>query len=169
MLPTLRAQTQMSNGSGITPSLRYWYGASIADFLAADSSTVLGQLTSNCAFSLMPTQRDAWLLQLDLLRAPLTGLAGGVFLEFNIPRMGRRIDAVLLIGPTVFVIEFKVGEALFDRTAMDQVWDYALDLKNFHEASHDARLFRFSLPQRARIARPCACTRISTTSSARCA
>ena len=52
--------------------------------------------------------------------------------------MGRRIDAVLLIGPTVFVIEFKVGEDLFDRTAIDQVWDYALDLKNFHEASHDA-------------------------------
>jgi hypothetical protein len=128
----------MSNGLAINPSLRYWYGASIADFLAADSSTVLGLLTSNCAFSLMPTQRDAWLLQLDLLRAHLRGLAGAVFLEFNIPRMGRRIDAVLLIGPAVFVIEFKVGEDLFERTAIDQVWDYALDLKNFHEASHDA-------------------------------
>src|SRR5438045_1799888 len=84
MLPTLRAATQMSNGWAINPSLRYWYGASIADFLAADSSAVLGLLTSNCAFSLMPTQRDAWLLQLDLLRAHLRGLAGAVFLEFNI-------------------------------------------------------------------------------------
>lgn len=50
--------------------------------------------------------------------------------------MGRRIDAVLLIGPVVFVVEFKVGEKQFERSAVDQVWDYALDLKNFHEASH---------------------------------
>ena len=59
-------------------------------------------------------------------------------MEFSIPRMGRRIDAVLLIGPIVFVVEFKVGEVDFDRAAIDQVWDYALDLKNFHEASHAA-------------------------------
>jgi hypothetical protein len=63
-------------------------------------------------------------------------LTGALFLEFNIPRMGRRIDAVLLVGPVVFVIEFKVGESEFERAAVDQVWDYALDLKNFHEASH---------------------------------
>ena len=63
-----------------------------------------------------------------------------MFLEFNIPRMGRRIDAVLLIGPVVFVIEFKVGESTFDRAAVDQAWDYALDLKNFHEASHSVSI-----------------------------
>ena len=34
------------------------------------------------------------------------------------------------------MIEFKVGERVFERAAVDQVWDYALDLKNFHEASH---------------------------------
>jgi hypothetical protein len=50
--------------------------------------------------------------------------------------MGRRIDAVLVVDGIVFVIEFKVGEKAFDRAALDQVWDYALDLKNFHEASH---------------------------------
>jgi len=61
-------------------------------------------------------------------------------LEFNIPRMGRRIDAVLVVGPVVFVIEFKVGESNFERAATDQVWDYALDLKNFHEASHSASI-----------------------------
>ncbi len=54
--------------------------------------------------------------------------------------MGRRIDAVVLVGPVVFVVEFKVGESTFDRAAMDQVWDYALDLKNFHEASHAASI-----------------------------
>ena len=70
----------------------------------------------------------------------LVGLTGALFLEFNIPRMGRRIDAVLLVGPVVFVIEFKVGESAFDRAAVDQVWDYALDLKNFHEASHSVSI-----------------------------
>lgn len=57
--------------------------------------------------------------------------------------MGRRIDAVLLIGPVVFVIEFKVGERAFERKAIEQVWDYALDLKNFHEASHSAPILPF--------------------------
>ena len=84
----------------------------------------------------MPTQRDAWLRQFEILRDSLSGLSGAILLEFNIPRMGRRIDAVLLVGPVVFVLEFKIGEAMFDRAAIDQVWDYALDLKNFHKASH---------------------------------
>ena len=79
-------------------------------------------------------------MQIDILQACLVGLKGTIFFEFNIPRMGRRIDAVLLIGPIVFVIEFKVGESTFERAAVDQVWDYALDLKNFHEASHSVSI-----------------------------
>ena len=46
----------------------------------------------------------------------------------------------LLIGPVVFVIEFKVGARVFDRAALDQAWDYALDLKNFHKASHSVSI-----------------------------
>ncbi|MCX6996607.1 MAG: DUF2075 domain-containing protein, partial [Kiritimatiellaeota bacterium] len=117
-------------------SLRAWYGASISDFLKSQPEAVLGRLTASCDFALIPTQRDAWMAQIQFLRSQLDGLSGALFLEFNIPRMGRRIDTVLLIGPVVFAIEFKVGERTFDRAAVDQVWDYALDLKNFHEASH---------------------------------
>jgi len=51
--------------------------------------------------------------------------------------MGRRIDVVLLIGPVIFVLEFKVGEKAHTLYAFDQVFDYALDLKNFHETSHE--------------------------------
>src|SRR5205823_6532973 len=87
-----------------------------------------------------PTQRDAWLAQIEFLRSHLIELSGSIFFEFNIPRMGRRIDVVLIIGPVVFAIEFKVGEKIFDRSAIDQVWDYGLDLKNFHEASHDTSI-----------------------------
>ncbi|MBX3747731.1 MAG: DUF2075 domain-containing protein [Verrucomicrobiae bacterium] len=129
--------------AGTTPmvsSLRAWYGASIAEFLASDQDLVLGQLTSHSDFAVLPTQRDAWRVQIDILRSHLPGLDGSVFLEFNIPRMGRRVDGILLIGPVVFAIEFKVGERVFDRAAIDQVWDYALDLRNFHEASHEVSL-----------------------------
>jgi len=121
-------------------SSRAWYGGAIAEFLQAKPDSVVGRLATNCDFTLLPTQRDAWLTQIEFLQTNLEGLSGNLFLEFNIPRMGRRIDAVLLIGPVVFVVEFKVGEQTFDRAALDQVWDYALDLKNFHEASHAASI-----------------------------
>ena len=121
-------------------SSRAWYGASVAEFLQTQNATILKKLVTNNDFTLIPTQRDTWLAQINFLRRELAGLNGAIFFEFNIPRMGRRIDVVLLIGPVVFVIEFKVGEKTFDRAAVDQVWDYALDLKNFHEASHAVSL-----------------------------
>lgn len=121
-------------------SSRAWYAASIAEFFLTQTDTILGRLTTNSDFALIPTQRDAWIAQIEFLRTNLKGLTGSLFLEFNIPRMGRRIDAVLLIGPVIFVVEFKVGEKAFDRASRDQVWDYALDLKNFHEASHSASI-----------------------------
>jgi len=137
-----------------TSTLRAWYSASIAEFLHAQPETVLGRLTANSDFALLPTQRDAWMGQLAILRSCLEGLAGSLFLEFNIPRMGRRIDAVLLIGPVVFVVEFKVGESTFDRVAVDQVWDYALDLKNFHEASHGVSIVPVLIATAARESAP---------------
>src|ERR1035437_765454 len=131
--------THKATGSEVS-SLRAWYGASIADFLTSSADTIFAQLAKHNDFDLVFTQRDAWIEQINFLRSVLNGLNGAIFLEFNIPRMGRRIDAVLLIGPVVFVVEFKVGETKFERAAVEQVWDYALDLKNFHEASHNASL-----------------------------
>jgi hypothetical protein len=100
--------------------------------------TVLGALLANSEMAVEPPQRDAWLQEIAILKDSLHGLDGTLFLEFNIPRMGKRIDAVVVAGAVVFVIEFKVGEKHFTRADLDQVWDYALDLKNFHEASHAA-------------------------------
>jgi Schlafen group 3, DNA/RNA helicase domain len=37
-------------------------------------------------------------------------------------------------------LNLKLARKAFDRAAIDQVWDYGLDLKNFHEASHDASI-----------------------------
>src|ERR1035437_7655625 len=121
-------------------TLRAWYSASIKDFLAGPPDIIFAQLAKRNDFDLVATQRDAWIEQIKFLHSALSGLTGAIFLEFNIPRMGRRIDAVLLIGSVIFVVEFKVGEKEFERAAIEQVWDYALDLKNFHEASHNALL-----------------------------
>lgn len=117
--------------------LRAYYSASIADFLQASTDEVLGKLSRNNDFALIHTQRDAWVAQIDILNSILDGREGSIYFEYSIPRMGRRIDAVLLIGPVIFVIEFKVGEKTHTSYAFDQVFDYALDLKNFHESSHE--------------------------------
>src|SRR5713101_9271245 len=91
-------------------------------------------------FDLTGTQRDAWLEQAEILKRALAGHQGALYLEFTIPRMGRRIDALVIIGPVVFVLEFKVGEREFSSSDIDQVVDYALDLKNFHEGSHGVHI-----------------------------
>jgi len=133
---------------------RAWYGASVSEFLQTQPDTIVGRLTKNSDFALLPTQKDAWLVEISFLQACLVDLTGSLFLEFNIPRMGRRIDAVLLIGPVVFVIEFKVGESEFERAAIDQVWDYALDLKNFHEASHSVSIIQILIATGATTSAP---------------
>jgi hypothetical protein len=133
-------EIEAETSSARAASLRFWYGASIADFVQAPLESVVGKITLNSGFSIVATQRDAWKLQIEFLQSQLQDITGSIFFEFNIPRMGRRIDVVLVIGPVIFAIEFKVGEKTFDRIAINQVWDYGLDLKNFHEASHDASI-----------------------------
>lgn len=118
---------------------RAWWSGSIEEFLDAEPRTLIAGLAAESAqagLAATPAQLAAWDRAVDILRVALDGLGGSIYLEFSIPRMGRRADAVLLVGPAVLVVEFKVGEASFTRAAEDQVWDYALDLKNFHETSH---------------------------------
>ncbi len=116
---------------------REFYSASISDFLKASTEKIIGVLSLNNDFALIQTQRDAWVAQIEILRIALAKREGSIYFEYSIPRMGRRIDVVLLIGSVIFVLEFKVGEKTHTTYAFDQVFDYALDLKNFHESSHE--------------------------------
>lgn len=116
---------------------RYYYADTIDDFLTKSTAEIVDELVRANEFSLEQTQRDSWFVEMEILRKSLHGIDGHIYLEFTIPRMGKRIDAVVLAGPVVFVIEFKVGESTFPRHAIDQVWDYALDLKYFHESSRE--------------------------------
>lgn len=116
---------------------REYYSDSIAGFLNSKPDEILSKLVRNNDFTLEQTQRDAWLDEITILHNTLSCHQGSIYFEYSIPRMGKRIDVVLLIGPVIFVLEFKIGEKEFTSYARDQVWDYALDLKNFHESSHE--------------------------------
>jgi hypothetical protein len=119
---------------------RSYYSASLAQFCAADHDEVFARMARQNDFDLTGTQREAWLEQAAILGRVLANRAGAIYLEFTIPRMGRRIDAVVIIGPVVFVLEFKVGERTVLAYDVDQVVDYALDLRHFHEGSHGVHI-----------------------------
>jgi hypothetical protein len=122
----------------VTSPKNAYYVADVAKFIATTLDAILGNITANSDFAVDTAQRDAWVAQIEVLKPALDGVEGKIFLEFNVPRIGSRIDAVLISGPAIFVIEFKVGEKDFRRDDLNQAWDYALDLKNFHKGSHHA-------------------------------
>jgi DUF2075 family protein len=123
-------------GSLTRPST--YYSAPVGVFLSAATHEVLGALAAAHAFDLEVSQRLAWQDEIEILKDALRGLSGTLYLEFDVPRLGSRIDAVVICGPCIFPIEFKCGERQFRLPDYHQAWDYALDLKNFHKASHGA-------------------------------
>jgi hypothetical protein len=127
---------------GAEPRVPAYYWESVHEFLSANPEAVLGRLVASSAFAATDQlQVDAWREEIDVLRRTLGGFSGTIFLEFDVPRLGSRIDAVLVEGAAVFPIEFKCGESKYLQGDYEQAWDYALDLKNFHLASHNATIF----------------------------
>ncbi|MBP7149413.1 MAG: DUF2075 domain-containing protein [Acidobacteria bacterium] len=115
-----------------------FYSAAIEAFLAASPTEILGQLAQADDRDLEAEQKHAWEDEVRILQIALTGLDGTLFLEFDVPRLGSRIDAVVISGAAIFPLEFKCGQREYHRADIEQAWDYALDLKNFHLASHQA-------------------------------
>ena len=114
-----------------------YFAATLKDFLATSDEAILGELTQAHNHALEHQQRDAWRDEVRYLRSALSSIDDAfVFLEFSIPRMGKRADVLIVRGGVIFIVEFKVNSASFDSYAIDQVHDYALDLKNFHLGSH---------------------------------
>ena len=109
------------------------------DLTAISDAELLGRLASRLPFAMEPSQRSAWEYQINHLREIAAGLPPArFFMEFLIPRMGRRADLIVLVGGIIFVVEYKLGARQFDRSSLDQVYGYGLDLKHFHETSHSA-------------------------------
>lgn len=137
--------------------IRSYFHTSARNLTSLSSPTILGELASHLPFDLQPTQRDAWLREVEHLTAIAPELNDAhIFLEFMIPRMGRRADVVILYRGLIFVIEYKVGETSFRRDALDQTAGYALDLKHFHEASHSRRIIPVLVATHATTTGPCA-------------
>lgn len=120
--------------------LNYYYSDSIEQFLVKSTAEIIGNITLSNQFDSNTNQNKSWEQQIPLLKKNLNGFVGTMFLEFSIPRMGKRVDCLVIIENVVFVIEFKIGEKEYLSANIDQVWDYALDLKNFHKPSHKALL-----------------------------
>ena len=111
---------------------RAYYSASVSDFLATGPNEIVGALLTNSGGSATEhTQRDAWIEQIRILRDTLRDREGRIYFEYSVPRMGSRIDSVLLIGQVLFGLEFKIGERDFTSHARTRL-RLRVDLKNFH-------------------------------------
>lgn len=132
--------------------LRAYYGKSIADFIQEDDLNILGTLAKNHGYqTLEKSQQNAWERQITILKSQLAELTGYIYFEFSIPRMGKRVDNIVILGDKIFLLEFKIGSEQYDKHAIDQVIDYALDLRNFHEGSHYANLIPILIAEKALI------------------
>lgn len=120
-------------------SKRYLYSDTIDSFLQKDTDTIVGEITLSATQDINKETSTSWQQEVEVLKDVLSPYAqkGSVYFEYNIPRMGRRADVIVLIDGIVFVLEFKTSEQKFTREALIQVWDYAIDLKNFQEGSRD--------------------------------
>jgi DUF2075 family protein len=117
--------------------VNYYYRNTIKDFIQCNTDEIIGAITRSNEFDSSFLQNKSWEQQIPILKIALQGYDGEIFFEVSIPRMGKRVDTLVIIKNVVFVLEFKVGEYHFFNENIEQVWDYALDLKNFHKTSHN--------------------------------
>ena len=129
-----------------------FYAATVAEFLAHEEDLIVGRqtrVTGNRFTELSSEQLDTWRLQIPILRealSPHSACNWHLFLEYPIPRRGKRIDAVILANSIILVLEFKCGARKYERDARIQVEDYCLDLRDFHSESHHRVLVPVLVP-----------------------
>ena len=119
---------------------RFFYKSSITNFLKTPVDTIFGQMSRADEMDTAATQKYAWEQEIEIMKEslmPYNDEDAWILFEYTIPRLGKRVDVVVLLKERVFVIEFKAGESEFLHNDVDQVLDYALDLKNFHQGSID--------------------------------
>ena len=121
-------------------SARCLYGSKFEEFYNKEDSSILGALCDKYHGVALTTTREAWKGEIAIMKqvlSPFLGKDGRIIFEYEIPRLGKRVDVVLLLEGIIFCLEFKVGEFQILEADVDQVLDYALDLKNFHKFSQD--------------------------------
>lgn len=130
-------------------NIRFLYANSIKKFLDEDNNSIIGSIVNNSHGNLMTTTRESWKSEISIMKTSLKSIDnnnGQIIFEYDIPRLGKRIDVVLLINGIIFCLEFKVGETRIHEEDIDQVLDYALDLRNFHKLSNDKLIVPILIP-----------------------
>ena len=132
-------------------NLRTYYSATITEFLAQSINEILGTIHANdISAETTIQQSNAWESEVKILKDQLhTFSEGRIIFEYTIPRMGKRVDAVVLHKNIVFLLEFKVGDSEYRQSTYDQVFDYALDLRNFQKESHNKLLIPIMVSTKA--------------------
>lgn len=118
---------------------RYFYRSELSIFVQDSADDIFGKIARNDEGDSVAEQKYAWSEEIEIMQQvllPWKDENGEIIFEYSIPRLGKRIDVVVLLRGIVFAIEFKAGEEVYLRADMEQVMDYALDLKNFHLGSH---------------------------------
>lgn len=132
-------------------NLRYYYAADISDFLKQSTAEILGVIHSNdMSAETTIQQSNTWETEVEILKKQLSVLREGrLIFEYTIPRKGKRVDNVVLYKNIVFLLEFKCGDNEYKSGTYDQVYDYALDLRNFQKESHDKLLVPIMISTKA--------------------
>ena len=133
-------------------NLRCYYSASIEQFLKQSKEEILGIIhENNISADVSILQINTWEEEIRILKEQLAFFnEGRVIFEYTIPRMGKRVDAVVLYKNIVFLLEFKCGDTEYRASTYDQVYDYALDLRNFQKESHNKLLVPIMISTRAK-------------------
>jgi len=127
-----------------------YYSNFINDFINEDSQTIYGKISGQYDLNKLNIQQsNAWKSQIEILKETISAFRGKIYFEFTIPRMGKRVDNILIIDNCIFVLEFKIGSNVYDKYAREQAFDYALDLNNFHEGSHNKTIIPLLVADKA--------------------
>lgn len=119
--------------------MRAWFHCTGAALLARDPADTVGRLASAQqarGYPGTPEQDFAWHNQVAALRkavAEADGAAWTIVLEYELLRLEKRIDAVVLTDRAIVAIEFKTAAP--GNAGKAEAEDYALDLRDFHAAS----------------------------------
>ena len=132
-------------------NLRSYYSAPIAKFLQQSTNEILGTIHSNdISAETSIQQSNTWEAEVKILKDQLRDFPDGhIIFEYTIPRMGKRVDNVVLYKNIVFLLEFKVGDGEYRQSTYDQVFDYALDLRNFQKESHNKLIIPIMISTKA--------------------
>ena len=129
---------------------RSYYSNDIQSFLNQDNYSIFGEITRNDQFSAEDLQKNTWNREIEILKRELYQFSDGhVIFEYTIPRIGNRIDNIVIYKGIIFLLEFKVGEKKYPSYAIEQVTDYAFDLSCFHKESHNRLLVPILICTRA--------------------